>query len=225
MRIIEKFNTGKLTRKAIQAGLIAGLVWGAFPLSSSLAFNPPKASDLPDAINIKNQEVPLKNLTNPLRQDSKNLKENIKSGGETYFKHCFLCHGDLMNGQGLFGDRFSPPPADFHKAIAQGKSENYFFWRIMKGGFGLPKEFHPWESAMPGWEETLSADEAWQVILFIFESVKHPTVPNAPAKPSVERGKLVYMGKCVFCHAKDGSGKGVSAFYSSPRPRNFIKGK
>ena len=130
-----------------------------------------------------------------------------------------------MNGRGLFGDRFSPPPADFHKAIAQGKSENYFFWRIMKGGKGLPREFHPWESAMPAWEETLSADEAWQVILFIFENVKHPTVPNPPAEPSVERGKLVYMEKCVFCHAEDGSGKGVSAFYSSPRPRNFIKGQ
>ena len=225
MRIIEKFNTGKLIRKKIQVGLIMSLIWGVLPLSSPLAFDPPKASDLPDAINIKAQEFPLKNLSNPLRKDSKNLKKYIKSGGETYFKHCFLCHGDLMDGQGLFGDRFSPPAADFNKSIAQGKSENYFFWRIMKGGKGLPKKFHPWESAMPAWEETLSADEAWQVILFIFENVKHPTVPNPPTKPSVERGKLVYMEKCVFCHAEDGSGKGVSAFYSSPRPRNFIKGQ
>ena len=225
MRIIEKLNSGKLIRKTIQAGLIAGLVWGAFPLSSPLAFTIPQASDLPEAISVKDQKTQLKNLTNPLRQDSKDLKKNIRSGGEIYFKHCFLCHGDLMDGQGLFGDRLSPPPADFNKAIAQGKSESYFFWRIMKGGKGLPKEFHPWESAMPAWEETLSPDEAWQVILFIFENVKHPTVPKPPAEPSVERGKLVYMGKCVFCHAEDGSGKGVSASYSSPRPRNFIKGQ
>lgn len=95
----------------------------------------------------------------------------------------------------------------------------------MKGGKGLPKEFHPWESAMPAWEETLSAEEAWQVILFIFENVKHPTVPNPPVEPSAERGRLVYTEKCVFCHAEDGSGKGVSAEYSSPRPRNFIKGQ
>ena len=225
MRIIEKFKPEKLIRKSIQVGLIAGLVWGAFPLPSTLAFSPPKASDLPDAINIKTQEVPLKNLLNPLLQDPINLKKYIKNGGITYFKHCFLCHGDLMDGQGLFGGRLSPPPADFHKAIAQGKSENYFFWRIMKGGKGLPKELHPWESAMPAWEETLSTDEVWQVILFIFENVKHPTVPNPPSAPSIERGKLVYTEKCVFCHAEDGSGKGVSAFYSSPRPRNFIKGQ
>jgi DMSO reductase family type II enzyme heme b subunit len=209
----------------MQAGLIAGLAWVALPLSAPLAFNPPKFSDLPAKININNQEIQLRNLTNPLRQDSKKLKFNIRNGGITYFKNCFLCHGDLLNGQGLFGRNFFPSPGDFHKAIAQGKSESYFFWRIMKGGKNLPKKFHPWESAMPAWEETLSADEVWQVILFIFESVAHPVVPNPPAEPSVERGKLVYMGKCVFCHAEDGSGKGVSAFFSSPRPRNFIKGQ
>jgi len=225
VRIIEKFNTGKLVQRATQIGLIAGLIWSALSLSTALAFNPPKASDLPDSINIKSHEIQLKNLKNPLRQDSESLKKYIKDGGTNYFKHCFLCHGDLMDGKGLFGERFSPPPANFRKAIAEGKSESYFFWRIMKGGKGLPKESHPWESAMPAWENTLSADEVWQVILFIFESVYQPTVPNPPAEPSVERGKLVYVEKCVFCHAEDGSGKGVSAFYSSPRPRNFIKGQ
>jgi DMSO reductase family type II enzyme heme b subunit len=225
VRIIIKLNAGKLVRKTIQVSLIAGLAWAVLPLSSLLAFNPPKASDLPDAISIKGKETQLKNLTNPIRKDSTNLKKHIKEGGETYFKHCFLCHGDLMDGKGLFGNRLAPPPADFNKAIAQGKSESYFFWRIMKGGKGLPKEFQPWESAMPAWEETLSAEEAWKVILFIFENVKHPVVPNPPVEPTAERGKLVYMEKCVFCHAEDGSGKGVSAFYSSPRPRNFIKGQ
>ena len=225
MRIIDNFNTGNILRKTIRGAFIAGLAWVVLPLSSPLAFSPPKASDLPDTINIESQEFKLKDLTNPLRKDSKNLKKYIKSGGKTYFKHCFLCHGDLMNGQGLFGNRFSPSPADFQKAIAQGKSENYFFWRIMKGAKALPQEHHPWESAMPAWEKTLSVDETWKVILFIFENVKHPTVANPPAQPSAERGKLVYMEKCVFCHAEDGSGKGVSAFYSSPRPRNFIKGQ
>jgi mono/diheme cytochrome c family protein len=225
VRIILKLKAGNLVRKTIQLSLITGLVWAVLPLSTPLAFNSPKASDLPATINIKGQETQLENLTNPIRKDSSNLKKYIKEGGETYFKHCFLCHGDLMDGKGLFGNRLSPPPADFNKAIAQEKTESYFYWRIMKGGKGLPKEFHPWESAMPAWEETLSAEEAWKVILFIFENVKHPVVANPPAEPSAERGKLVYMEKCVFCHAEDGSGKGVSAFYSSPRPRNFIKGQ
>ena len=205
--------------------MLRGWPWIALPLSLVLAFVPPKATDLPDDIHIKNQKIHLKDLKNPLREDSKNLINYIKEGGKTYFKHCFLCHGDLMGGKGLFGTRFFPPAANFHKSITQGKSESYFFWRIMKGGKGLPQQFHPWDSAMPAWEQTLSADEAWKVILFIFENVKHPTVENPPAEASIERGEFVYMKKCVFCHAEDGSGKGVSAFYSSPRPRNFIKGQ
>jgi DMSO reductase family type II enzyme heme b subunit len=225
VQIIEKYKIEKLIQQTALVSLIAGLIWCALSASNALAFKPPKASDLPDTIKIKSQEIQLKDRLNPLRQDKKNLKKNIKSGGLNYFKHCFLCHGDLMDGDGIFGDRFTPAPADFKRAIADGKSESYFFWRIMKGGKGLPAAHQPWESAMPVWENTLSADEAWQVILFIFESVYQPTVPNPPLKPSVKRGKLVYEEKCVFCHAEDGSGKGVSAFYSSPRPRNFIKGQ
>lgn len=225
MLIIIKINARKLFQKWIQAGFIAGLIFGQVPLSPALAFTPPKPSDLPETLSLQNHKIQLKGLTNPLRKDSISLKQNIRKGGVTYFKRCFLCHGDLMDGRGVFGDRFFPPPADFNKAIAEGKSENFFFWRIMKGGAGLPSEFQPWESAMPAWEGTLSEEETWQVIAFIFEAVKNPTVPNPPAKPSVERGKLVYMEKCVYCHAEDASGKGVSAFYSSPRPRNFIKGQ
>lgn len=215
----------KQAGKRIQAGLMAGLISILFPMTPSLAFTPPQTSDLPESITVNSQEVRLKELVNPLRQDSSNLRGYIKEGGITYYKNCFLCHGDLMDGRGLFGDRFVPAPADFNETLAQEKSESYFFWRIMKGGKGLSRKFQPWESAMPAWEDTLSEDEAWKVILFIFENVKHPQVPNPPSEPSAKRGKLVYMEKCVYCHAEDGSGKGVSAFYSSPRPRNFIKGQ
>jgi len=211
--------------KWIQVGLLAGLIAVLFPSTPSLAFTSPKATDTPDTLSVGGQAVRLNDLKNPLRQDSIKLKKYIKEGGITYFKNCFLCHGDLMDGRGLFGNRFFPHPADFHKAIDQGKSESHFFWRILKGAQGLPKKFQPWESAMPAWEGTLAEDEIWKVILFIFHNVKNPVVPDPPAEPSAERGKQVYMEKCVYCHAEDGSGKGVSAFYSSPRPRNFIKGQ
>ena len=225
MRIIRHLKAGNSIRKIIPISLIAGLIGIAFPLSWTLAFTPPKASDQPDTLLVKGKKVHLKNLKNPFLKDSGHLAKHIKEGGNIYFKHCFLCHGDLMEGRGLFGKRFLPPAADFHKSIAEGKSERYFFWRIMKGGKGLPERLHPWESAMPAWEETLSTEDTWKVILFIFENVKHPTVKNPPTEPSIERGKLVYQKKCIFCHAEDGSGKGVSEFYSSPRPRNFIKGQ
>lgn len=205
--------------------MAVGLAWALLPLSSPLAFKAPNNKDLPASITVAGKSVELKDLSNPLSKESESHEKNLKAGGKLYFKHCFLCHGDLMDGTGLFGDRFSPPPANFHKSIKQGKTENYFFWRIMKGAQGLAVGNQPWESAMPAWEDKLSQKEAWQVTLFIFENVKHPTVPNPPAKPSVKRGKQVYLKKCVFCHAEDGSGKGVSEFYSSPRPRNFVKGQ
>ncbi len=208
----------------IKTGLVASPVFFLWLCAPALAFNAPKSTDLPDSITVGGKEFSLKSLSNPLRNDSGNLEKHIKDGGVIYFKQCFLCHGDLMDGGGLFGNRLNPRPANFKEAARQGKKDNYFFWRIMKGGPGLSQQFKPWESAMPAWEETLSEEEVWKVILFIFDAVEHPTVPNPPAEPSVERGKEVYLKKCTFCHGEDGGGKGVSAPLSSPRPRNFIKG-
>ncbi|MCH7490370.1 MAG: cytochrome c, partial [Gemmatimonadetes bacterium] len=43
------------------------------------------------------------------------------------------------------------------------------FWRIAKGGPGLPPEGTPWNSAMPIWEDFLTEDEIWAVIIFLYE--------------------------------------------------------
>jgi hypothetical protein len=43
------------------------------------------------------------------------------------------------------------------------------FWRIAKGGPGLPREGAPWNSAMPAWEDFLSAEDIWAVTLFLYE--------------------------------------------------------
>ena len=43
------------------------------------------------------------------------------------------------------------------------------FWRIAKGGPGLPREGAPWNSAMPVWEDFLSEREIWSVILFLYD--------------------------------------------------------
>ena len=94
---------------------------------------------MPETITVRNQEVALKNLKNPLRQDQGNLTKYIREGGEIYFKNCFLCHGDLLDGKGIFGESFFPPPADFtHSASVTTLPESYAYWRIMKGGQGLP---------------------------------------------------------------------------------------
>jgi len=47
--------------------------------------------------------------------------------------------------------------------------ETYLFWRIAKGAPDLPQESTPWSSAMPAWENFLSEEEIWDVILFLYD--------------------------------------------------------
>ena len=187
----------------------------------------PSTSDMPDTIRVRGKEVALKNLKNPLTGDPANLAQHIREGGNVYFKKCFLCHGDLMDGQGLFGDRFFPAPADFtHPASVITLPESYAYWRIMKGGRGLPDKFSPWDSSMPAWEDQLSEEEVWKVILFIYATAKEKKItitPAFPPQPTVEQGKQIYAQKCSWCHGETGKGDGPSAAYSSPWPRNFTK--
>ena len=58
----------------------------------------------------------------------------------------------------------TPFPANFTDAgtIAQ-LQETFVFWRVAKGGIGLPGEAFPWASVMPPWEQHLTVDEIWKV--------------------------------------------------------------
>ncbi|MGP0630455.1 c-type cytochrome [Nitrospina sp. 32_T5] len=194
-------------------------------VSPVFAFTSPTSADLPETITVGATTYSLHNLDNPLRADKTKLKDHKKAGAKLYFTHCFLCHGDLKDGQGVFGDRFRPAPANLRKLVADpDKGENYAFWRIAKGGRGLPEEHQPWESAMPAWGGKLTPEEIWQVVLYLFDSVRYPFVPNEPQKASVERGTEVYEKHCLHCHGAKGDGKGIAAPFSSPQPRNFTKG-
>ena len=62
-----------------------------------------------------------------------------------------------MNGRGLHAFAFNPIPANFTDpgTIAQ-LQETFIFWRVAKGGIGLPNEGFPWASVMPPWEQHLT---------------------------------------------------------------------
>lgn len=207
------------------SGLIGAVLALLFQVSPVFAFTAPEGSDLPGTITVGDTTYSLANLDNPLRKDKSKLDAWVEEGGKLYFKHCYLCHGDLKDGEGVFGDRFSPPPANLRKLVFDAdKGESYAFWRIAKGGKGLADRFGPWDSAMPAWEGTLAPEEIWKVVLYVYESVKHPFLPNPPAEPSTERGARVFKKHCVHCHGEKGDGEGVAAPFSSPQPRNFTKG-
>ena len=62
--------------------------------------------------------------------------------------------------------------------------ESYVFWRVTKGGPGMPGVGQPWSSAMPVWEDILTEDEVWKVILYLYDGTGH--TPRSFAKHEEE---------------------------------------
>lgn len=125
----------------------------------------------PISIPFLGKPLTIQGLENPLTRDPAGKARYVEEGSKIYFQNCFFCHGDALDGKGPFAPGFNPPPANFRDpgTIAQ-LQESYVFWRIAKGGPGLPKESTPWNSAMPAWEDRLSEEEIWKVILFLYDA-------------------------------------------------------
>ena len=110
-------------------------------------------------------------LYNPYRVDDRVLfAQYVGEGKKVFFRNCVFCHGDMLDGKGIFADRLNPNPANFQDATTISMlQESYVFWRVSKGGPGLPQESTPWNSAMPRWETMLTDEERWKVILFLYD--------------------------------------------------------
>ncbi len=133
----------------------------------------------PASMVFAGKPFPLRDAVNPFRaareKDPELFAKHVEEGRRVYYQNCFHCHGDHLDGKGPFADAFNPRPADFQDVgtIAQ-LQESYLFWRIAKGGPGLPAESAPGRSAMPKWEGILNEEETWAVILFLYEKTGHP---------------------------------------------------
>jgi len=122
-------------------------------------------SDLPPPENRTIHPAPpgeFVGLSNPYPK----TPENIMMGKGLYAAYCSPCHGANFDGKGPAAPGFNPPPANFADpgTIAQ-LQESYLFWRIKKGGVGLPVEGMPWKSAMPRWEVELPDEFLWKIIM------------------------------------------------------------
>jgi DMSO reductase family type II enzyme heme b subunit len=125
----------------------------------------------PASISFRGKTLQIQGLDNPLRKDQASFKKHVAEGAAIYIKNCMYCHGDNLDGAGHFAHAFNPPPANFTDpgTIAM-LQEAFLFWRIAKGGPGLPKESTPWNSVMPAWEDRLSEEEIWKVILYLYDA-------------------------------------------------------
>ncbi len=124
----------------------------------------------PASIQFRGKEITIAGFDNPLRKDAAAFKKHVEAGAAIYVRNCVYCHGDNLDGRGHFAPGFNPPPANFQDpgTIAM-LQEAFLFWRIAKGGPGLPRESTPWNSVMPAWEDRLTEEQIWQVIMFLYD--------------------------------------------------------
>ncbi len=127
----------------------------------------------PSDITVRGEKIDLLHGVNPLREleksDPKKFLSHVEKGRAIYYKNCFFCHGDALAGDGMYAHALSPVPANFQDGgVLPMFQETFFFWRIAKGGPGMPDEGAPGDSVMPEWERFLTNEEIWQVVLFLY---------------------------------------------------------
>mgnify|MGYP003556180457 FL=1 len=78
------------------------------------------------------------------------------SGHEIYVNTCMLCHG--IDGKGVRGLQFVPPPADLTSLAVQSRLDGSLFRRIHDG---KPN------TVMGAWKHALSDEEIWDVLAYV----------------------------------------------------------
>ena len=97
-------------------------------------------------------------------------QKHLANGRRVYYQNCVYCHGDALRGDGMYARGLNPIPTNFADGGAIALlQESFLFWRISKGGPGLPDEGGPWDTAMPAWEKFLTEEEIWDVIHFLYD--------------------------------------------------------
>lgn len=98
---------------------------------------------------------PYQSLSSPVEPDQASLER----GAEVYGLLCATCHGDGGMGDGPAGANLDPPAAPVAHT-SQMLGDAYLYWRIHDGGVNF-------QTAMPGWKDTLTPEQTWDVINYI----------------------------------------------------------
>ena len=156
----------------------------------------------------------------------------------------------------MFAHGLNPIPTNFtDQGTIPKLQETFLFWRIAKGGPGLPDEGGPWDSAMPAWEKFLTEEEIWDVILFLYDHTGYGRAPRKrralmmraailaarsrsprPARPrapprsghrrAARRGQeALRRSSARSATATRATATGSRRAHLMPRPRDFTTGK
>jgi mono/diheme cytochrome c family protein len=128
----------------------------------------------PSEITVNNKAIHIDAGDNPFRQlersNPEEFRKHVENGRRVYYRNCVFCHGDNLSGNGMFVHGLDPIPTNFADGdTIANLRETFLFWRIAKGGPGLPEEGGPWDTAMPAWEKFLTEEEMWEAVLFLYD--------------------------------------------------------
>ncbi len=163
--------TGRVARMGLLVCVPLGLGWKAYVWGSA---QPDPPTDPPGVhFSLPGRYLEVKN---PLPWTDANIRE----GGILYMQNCAMCHGDALDGNGMFARAWQPRPANFRDTGTFAQlDENYVFWRIKEGGPGISataKGSIEYRSSMPVWDGVLTDDQIWKIIMFEYT--------NAGVKPA-----------------------------------------
>jgi mono/diheme cytochrome c family protein len=128
----------------------------------------------PPQVTVHDKRIEIEAGDNPFRHletsNPQEFRKHVENGRQVYYRNCVFCHGDNLAGNGMFVHGLDPIPTNFADGdTIANLRETFLFWRIAKGGPGLPEEGGPWDTAMPAWEKFLKEEEMWDVVLFLYD--------------------------------------------------------
>ncbi len=160
----------------------------------------------------------------PAAAASQRIDPSVEHGAVTFNERCSLCHGNLGMGDGILPRLIKDYPntnlrAD-NKPADAGSIREAIIYGYEKGLL---------DNRMPPYGDELTWLEIESLVLFLrlyFHDVDRAigllTTTKKPETPRHEKGRAIYMGRCILCHGENGDGKGKMAkIINSPPPFNF----
>jgi len=146
----------------------------------------------PASVTVHEKTIDLDAGENPFRSletsNPEEFRKHVAEGKRVYYENCVFCHGDNLQGNGMYVHGLQPIPTNFaDSGTIPMLRETFLFWRISKGGPGMPEEGGPWDSAMPAWEKFLPEDDIWNVILFLYDFTGRKPRAAESVKDEVEK--------------------------------------
>ena len=93
-------------------------------------------------------------------------ESNLQAGARVYASNCAMCHGlPGENPPAFTTGMFPPPPQLFHGKGVTDDPVGETYWKV-ENGLRL--------TGMPGFRDTLSDDQVWEVTLLVWQADKLP---------------------------------------------------